>query len=331
MTESSISKGWIDLAQPRLGTEVIYATDEFFAPKHRLISPSEPVFIPHKYDDNGKWMDGWESRRRRGGGYDHCIVRLGCPGIVKGVDIDTSHFTGNFPPEASIDVCASPHDNPDTEDIWQPLIARRPLSGNSHHFIEADSGTTITHLRLNMFPDGGIARLRVYGMIAPDWDEAQIADEIDLCAMTNGGRPLLCNDEHFGSLANLIAPGKGTNMGDGWETRRRREPGHDWGIIALGCTGTIERVLIDTAFFKGNYPDRFYLQAARIDKDPKDITGPESEAWPIIIDEQKLEMDREHTFSTEIKPHEPVNVVRLNIIPDGGVSWMRLFGRRAER
>ncbi len=330
MTETDVSQGWIDLAQPRLGTKVVYATDDFFAPKERLISPAAPVFVPDKFDDNGKWMDGWESRRRRGGGYDYCVLRLGCRGIIKGIDIDTSHFTGNFPPEASIEFCSSEKENPDTEDIWHSLVGRRALEGNSHHFIEADSGTPVTHLRLNIFPDGGIARLRVYGMITPDWHSVVSGETIDLCAMVNGGRPLLCNDEHFGSLSNLIAPGKGINMGDGWETRRRREPGHDWGLIALGCPGTIEKILIDTAFFKGNYPDRFYLQGAFVDQDPKSITEADSENWPVIVEEQKLEMDREHEFSSQIKEHNPINVVRLNIIPDGGVSRLRLYGRRAD-
>ncbi len=329
-TQSDIGKGWVDLAQPRLGTEVIYASDDFFAPKERLISPAPPVFIPDKFDDNGKWMDGWESRRRRGGGYDHCILRLGCRGVIKGVDIDTSHFTGNYPPEASIDVCESEHANPDDENVWRPLVPQRPLNGDSHHFINADSGSPVTHVRLNIFPDGGIARLRLFGHITPDWDAVGTNQRIDLAAMVQGGRPLICNDEHFGSLANLIAPGKGLNMGDGWETRRRREPGYDWGIIALGAPGIIDEILVDTAYFKGNYPDRFFLQGTLVTGDVSKVTAAASADWPRLIDEQKLDMDREHSFSTEIIPHKPVNVVRLNIIPDGGVSRLRLFGRRAE-
>lgn len=329
MTDKEFGKAWIDLAQPRLGTKAVYATDDFFAPKERLISPEPPIFVPDKFDDHGKWMDGWESRRRRGDGYDYCVIRLGCRGIVKGIDIDTSHFTGNYPPEASIEMCVSDRNNPDTEDIWRPLVERRPLSGNSHHLIDVDSQSPISHLRLNIFPDGGVARLRVYGVITPDWSHTPRDEPIDLAAMIHGGRPIACNDEHFGSLANLIAPGKGINMGDGWETRRRREPGHDWGILALGAPGVIEQVLIDTAFFKGNYPDRFYLQGAFVEGDPAAIDLKAAEKWPILLEEQKLEMDREHVFSTQIKTHDPINAVRLNIIPDGGVSRLRLFGHRA--
>ena len=330
MTEKDFAKGWIDLAQPRLGSEVVFASDDFFAPKDRLISPNDPVFIPGKFDDHGKWMDGWESRRRRGGGYDHCIVRLGCRGIVKAINIDTSHFTGNYPPEASIDMCTSDQPVPDADSQWHPLVERRPLNGNSHHLLEVDSGEPVTHLRLNIFPDGGVARLRAYGVITPDWQAQDPHVPFDLAAMENGGRPLHCNDEHFGSLSNIIAPGKGVNMGDGWETRRRREPGFDWGLIALGCAGTIERILIDTAFFKGNYPDRFFLQAAFVEGDLSALHDSETHEWSVILPEQKLEMDREHLFEKEIEPHGPINVVRLNIIPDGGVSRLRLFGHRAD-
>ncbi len=330
MTDKEFGKAWIDLAQPRLGTEVVHATDDFFAPKERLISPESPIFVPDKFDDHGKWMDGWESRRRRGGGYDYCVIRLGCRGIVKGIDIDTSHFTGNYPPEASIEMCVSDRYNPDTEDIWYPLVERRPLGGNSHHLIGVDSQSPISHLRLNIFPDGGVARLRVFGVITPDWHQVPPGEAIDLAAMVHGGRPIACNDEHFGSLANLIAPGKGINMGDGWETRRRREPGHDWGILALGAPGIIEQVLIDTAYFKGNYPDRFYLQGMFVEGDPAKIDLKAAEEWPVLLEEQKLEMDREHLFSTQINRHAPINAVRLNIIPDGGVSRLRLFGRRVD-
>lgn len=157
-------ENWIDLAQPRLGAEVIFASDDFFAPKERMINPEPPVFIPDKYDDHGKWMDGWESRRRRSGGLDYCILRLGRPGIVKGVDIDTSHFTGNYPPAASIDGCSSESD-PDDSTSWQELVPATSLQGDSHHFIPVEDDRTWTHLRLILLPDGGVARLRLHGHI----------------------------------------------------------------------------------------------------------------------------------------------------------------------
>ena len=214
---------WVRLEQPRLGTEVVEASDEFFGAKERLIDAAEPVFIPDKYDENGKWMDGWESRRKRGPGHDHLILRLGIPGRVHGLDIDTRHFTGNFPPEASVDACVSDDEVPD-ESLWQPLCPRTALGGDAHHYIEVSQREPVTHLRLNIFPDGGVARLRVYGEVCPDWGSLDDGTRLDLFALANGGRALICNDEHFGSMHNLNLDGRGVDMGDGWETARRRKP-----------------------------------------------------------------------------------------------------------
>ena len=320
---------WIDLAQPRLGSKVVFATDEFFAPKERLIDPPPPVFIADKYDDHGKWMDGWETRRRRDGGHDHCIVHLGVPGIIKGVDIDTSHFTGNYPPRASLDACATADEVPGDDVNWFALIPMIDLRGDSHHTIAVDRADRVTHVRLNIFPDGGVARLRVFGRVAMDWSALDPGEAVDLAAMALGGRPVACNDAHFGAFANIIAPGRARHMGDGWETRRRRSPGHDWGIVALAHPGRIEEILIDTAHFKGNYPDRFFLQAAMADSASDDELIRLSEDWPILLPEQKLGPDQEQRFCDPIRDVGPVSHVRLNIIPDGGVGRLRLMGRIA--
>ena len=253
-------RAWIRLEQPRLGTRVTHASDEFFAARERLIQPTDPVFIEDKYDDHGKWMDGWESRRRRTPGHDHCIIRLGVPGIIHGVDIDTSHFTGNFPPHASIDACVSDDDVP--ESGWTELVQRTDLAGDRHHFVAVNDSNSWTHLRLNIYPDGGIARLRIYGEVRAD---IEVGGVIDLFALKNGGRALAASDEHYGSMHNLNLPGRGLNMGDGWETARRRGPGNDWVIAALGRPGVVERVEVDTAHFKGNYPDRVSVEAALFD------------------------------------------------------------------
>jgi allantoicase len=318
---------WIRLEQPRLGTRVVYATDDFFAAKERLIDAAEPVFIAGKYDDHGKWMDGWESRRKRTPGHDHCIVRLGIPGIVHGFDIDTRNFTGNFPPAASIDACVSDEDVPQEDTAWRTLLSQTSLSGDSHHFVAIDSNVAATHLRLNIFPDGGVARLRVYGEIKPDWSKVSNNDVIDLFAIEHGGRALLCNDEHFGSMHNLNLSGRGVNMGDGWETARRRRPGNDWVVVALGHPGIIEEVEIDTAHFKGNYPDRVKLCAVLLGDDSDLQTA--SREWPTLLPESKLQMDRQHRFTDEIQDVGVVSHVRMNIFPDGGVSRLRLYGRIA--
>jgi allantoicase len=236
---------YVDLAQPRLGAKVLEASDDFFAPKERLIDPAEPVFIPGKYDDHGKWMDGWESRRKRVPGHDYCILRL-CAGTIHGVDIDTRHFTGNYPPHASIDICHI-EGRPDEHTRWRPLIPKTALQGDSHHYLEIQDRGVWTHARLNIYPDGGVARLRVYGVAHHDWNRHSPGEWVDLAAMKHGGRALDCNDMHFGHMSNLIAPGQGIDMGDGWETRRRREPGNDWVILKLGRPGTIRRVEVDTS------------------------------------------------------------------------------------
>ena len=315
-------RAWIRLEQPRLGTRVTHASDEFFAAKERLIQPADPVFIEDKYDDHGKWMDGWESRRRRTPGHDFCIIRLGVPGIVHGVDIDTSHFTGNFPPQASIDACVSDDDVPDSE--WTLIVPRTDLAGDRHHFIEVNDSSSWTHLRLNIYPDGGIARLRIYGEVCADVEDDGV---IDLFALKNGGRALAASDEHYGSMHNLNLPGRGVNMGDGWETARRRGPGNDWVIAALGRPGIVERVEIDTAHFKGNYPDRVSVEAALFDS--HDEASPDSECWQTLLPESKLAMDQQHYFEAELKDPGPVSHVRMSVYPDGGVSRLRIFGRVA--
>jgi allantoicase len=294
-----------------------------------LIEPTEPVFIEGKFDDNGKWMDGWESRRKRVPGHDYCILRLGLPGIIHGVDIDTRHFTGNFPPATSIDACFCADEIPD-EALWQNILPNTELCGDSHHYLEVTSPQTVSHLRLNIFPDGGIARLRVYGEIRRDWsaelNTASDIDPIDLIALANGGRALLCNDEHFGSMHNLNVAGRGVNMGDGWETARRRTPGNDWVILSLGHPGDISEVEIDTAHFKGNYPDRASLRGAILDKGDTSDLVTKSEQWPLLLPEAKLEMDRIHTFRDELQPVGAISHVRLDIFPDGGISRLRLRG-----
>lgn len=320
---------WVRLEQPRLGTRVVYATDDFFAAKERLIEPADPVFIDGKYDDHGKWMDGWESRRKRGPGHDYCVIRLGIPGVVRGFDIDTSHFTGNYPPAASIEACVSRDELPGDEE-WEPLVERVGLDGDSHHYVGADRDDVITHLRLHIYPDGGVARLRIYGEVRPDFTVEDNA-RIDLFALQNGGRSLICNDEHYGSMHNLNLDGRGVNMGDGWETARRRGPGNDWVVLALGHRGVIDEVVIDTAHFKGNYPDRAMLQAAAVTGDvPPASLAELSVDWPVLLPAQKLSADAEHSFSTDIGDLGPVTHARLSIFPDGGVSRLRLFGKIAD-
>lgn len=317
---------WIRLEQPRLGTRVVYATDEFFGAKERLIDADEPVWIEDKYDDHGKWMDGWESRRKRTEGHDHCVVRLGIPGVIHGFDIDTRYFTGNFPPAASIEVCQCDHDIPGEDAIWRPVLKRCNLAGDAHNYFAVDDGEIVTHLRLNIFPDGGVARLRIFGHVRPDPGLLTADASLDLIGMQNGGRALCCSDEHYGSMHNLNLPDLGTHMGDGWETARRRGPGNDWVVFELGEPGVIEEIEIDTAYFKGNYPDRAEVRGALVSR--VDDLASSSEHWPVILPVAKLDMDKVHTFRSELQDAGQVSHIRLNIFPDGGVSRLRIRGRK---
>jgi allantoicase len=314
----------INLADPRLGAQAVFTSDDFFAPMTRMLDPEPAVFVPGKYDDNGKWMDGWESRRKRETGHDFCIVKLGVAGELMGVDIDTSHFTGNFPPAASIDACRCDDDIPPAEARWTEVLAATALNGNAHHYHSIDQATRgiYTHVRLNIYPDGGVARLRVYGR--PRRELAPRAD-LDLASAMNGARIVAVNNQHYGAASNLLLPTRAANMGEGWETRRRREPGCDWCIIELATPGEIGQVNVDTAHFKGNFADRCSLQGAFVSAGTDESLITQSMFWPVLLDEQKLEMDRVHTFAPTL--NMSVTHVRFNILPDGGVSRLSLMGR----
>lgn len=318
------TRRYTNLADSRLGAQAIAASDEFFAPKERMLAPQEPVFIPGKYDDHGKWMDGWETRRKRGPGNDWCIVKLARPGRLFGVDIDTRHFTGNYPPGAALDACYCASGDPTVDTLWAPLLQAVALQGNSNHYLPVSSGETWTHVRLSIYPDGGIARLRVFGRPAGELGET--GAEVDLAAAINGAYVVATNNEHFGAAATLLLPGRGENMGDGWETRRRREPGNDWCIVALAAPGIIARVEVDTAHFKGNFPDACSLQAACMSGGSEQSLITQSMFWPELLAPHKLRMDAVHVFD-QVSGLGPVTHVRFNIFPDGGVSRLRLFGK----
>lgn len=319
-----------DLAAERLGGAVLAANDEFFAPKEAMLKPTKPEWREGVYTERGKWMDGWETRRRRDPGYDWAIVRLGLAGIVRGVVIDTSFYTGNYPEEASIDGCTmsgTPSSalltSADVE--WFSLLAPSKLAGNSANELEVISDRRVTHLRLNIFPDGGVARFRVHGDVVPDPRVVSPGRELDLAAMENGGRVIACSDMHYGNPQNLLMPGRSTHMGDGWETKRRRGPGHDWTVVRLARRGTVERIELDTDHFKGNAPGRVMLESADVaDLDAFDASSAD---WREIVAEQAVEPHSRHRFDD--LNAGPATHVRLNIYPDGGVARLRVFGRVA--
>ena len=322
----------IDLASEKLGGAVLFANDEFFAPKENLLKASAPIFIEGKYTDLGKWMDGWESRRRRTPGYDWCIIRLGLPGIVHGVVVDTSHFKGNYPEQCSLEGC-SIDGQPDLEQLtsdsvnWSELLPQSQLQGDSQNSFQVSFNQRVTHIRFKIYPDGGVARLRIYGEVVPDWGRLKRSGgEVDLAAVEYGGLVLSCSDMFFGHRHNLIMPGRAANMSDGWETKRRRGPGHDWVIIRLGKPGLVHRLEVDTSYFKGNFPESCSLDACNArglsdrDLDEKQIS------WRSVLPRTKLQAHTRHFFEQEIVEGNAVSHVRFNIFPDGGVSRLRVYG-----
>lgn len=310
------------MAGAKLGGKVLAANDEFFAPKENLIKPGRGIFIEDKFTSRGKWMDGWETRRRRTPGFDWCLLRLGQRGIIRGLDIDTNHFIGNFPEHASLEACDLPG-NPSVQNIlesaWTEIFPKSPLKGGSPNQFMISDQRPWTHIRLNIYPDGGVARLRVHGEVVPDWNKlGRGSAPLDLAALVNGGCVLSQSDMFFGHALNMIMPGKAKNMGDGWETKRRRGPGHDWAILRLGAPGRLERAEVLTDHFKGNYPESCSLEISH-------GADPGSAAWEEILPRAKLKAHSRHIFS--FKTERLARFVRFNIFPDGGISRLRLYGK----
>ena len=331
-TDSPVSApaGLVDLASARVGGRAILANDEFFAEKENLLKLGRGIFIPDKYTDRGKWMDGWETRRRRTPGHDWCVIQLGLRGIIKHVDIDTNHFLGNHPPFASLDALCLTNGFPsDVSAIdglsWSPILAESSLKPGSQNLFAVTSDQTWTHVRLNIIPDGGVARLRVYGVVVPDWSKLKPGELVDLAAVENGGVLLACSDMFFSSMNNLIMPGRSENMGDGWETKRRRGPGYDWIVLKLGLAGTIRKVEVDTNHFKGNYPDMCSIDGcAAPGASPDDLIS-KNAGWAEILPKTKLQAHTRHFFERELSSIDNCTHVRLNIYPDGGISRLRVW------
>lgn len=319
-----------DLAAEKSGGKALLCSDDFFAGKENLLKPGRGIFIADKFTDRGKWMDGWESRRKRTPGHDWCIIQLATSGKIYGVDIDTNYFLGNHPPYASIDainVMKLPFKELEKAD-WKEILPKSPLQPGSQNFYEIADHSIYTHLRLNIYPDGGVARLKVYGEVFKDWSTVDAGEIVNLAGATNGARSVLCNDMFFSHMDNLIMPGRGVNMGDGWETKRNRAPGNrDWVIVRLAHKGIIEKILVDTCHFKGNYPDNCLIEGCNIAYKDESKLDSVAIQWTTILPQSKLSADHEHFFEEEIINKGPFTHVRLNIFPDGGVSRMRLWGR----
>lgn len=312
----------VDLASGRLGGRMLAANDEFFAPRESLLRPSKPIWIEDKYTDHGKWMDGWETRRRRTPGFDWCLVQLGIPGILRGAVVDTSHFRGNYPEHCSLEACAF-EDEGRAEELtsnsvcWTEILPKSALKGDMQNHFAISDAHRYTHLRFNIFPDGGVARLRVYGEALPNWQRVLAESAcIDLAAIVHGGRVLDASDMFFSAPQNLLMPDRSPHMGDGWETKRRRGPGHDWVVIRLGMEGVLRQVEVDTSHFKGNFPESCSLEMCDGAASPR--------GWKEVLPPTPLRADSVHRF--EIADGASASQVRFNIYPDGGVARLRIYG-----
>jgi allantoicase len=299
-----------DLALEDLGGAVLWANDEFFAPKEDLLTAHAAEWREHEYTPRGTWMDGWETRRRREPGFDSCIIRLGLPGIVKGVVVDTAFFRGNYPAQCSLEGGQSA-DGP-----WQEILKSSDLKGDSKNLFEITESARFTHLRFHIYPDGGVARLRVHGEVVPDWARlTRHGGLIDLAALENGARSLECSDMFFGNRNNLLLPGRPKNMSSGWETRRRRGPGHDWNLIKLGAPGVIRQVELDTTHFKGNAPGWASLEAST-----------DGQTFTDLLPKTAMLPHHRHFFEDQLRCVGKVSHLRLNVFPDGGVARLRAHG-----
>ncbi|GAA1848352.1 allantoicase [Asanoa iriomotensis] len=314
--------GLPDLASRRLGGGVVGTNDELFAAADNLVTAEPPGFTPRTFGPKGQVYDGWESRRRRSPGDDWAIVRLGAAGVVHGLVVDTSFFTGNFPPEASVYGCRL-DGHPSLDALlaasWEPLLPRSPLAGDTANaFSVPSSAGLVTHVKLVIHPDGGVARLRVHGAVVPD--PLRFPDGwLDLAAAEHGGQVVGCSDLFYGAPGQLIEPGLARTMGEGWETRRRRDDGNDWVVVRLAAPGRIRLAELDTTHFKGNAPGAASLSGV----DEREADPADAAAWRDLLPRTDLRPDTRHRFELRT---DPVTHVRLDIHPDGGMARLRLHG-----
>ncbi|TCO56971.1 allantoicase [Actinocrispum wychmicini] len=302
-----------DLASRRFGGAVVWANDELFAERENLVKPEDPAFQPYTFGHKGQVYDGWETRRRRTAGVDQAIIRLGMPGVITGIVVDTAFFKGNYPPFASVEACAAVgYPAPEELTGWETVLAKSPLAGDTRNAFAVTGSRRFTHVRLTIYPDGGVARLRVHGSPVPDPTFLDFG-RIDLAALANGASIADCSNRFYSSPNNLIAPGPAAVMGEGWETARRRDDGNDWVSVRLAAEGVVRLIELDTSHFKGNAPGWASVS----------VLGGE------LLSRERLQPDTRHLFlvSSDI----PASAARLDVYPDGGMARLRLWGTLTDR
>ncbi|TPX35451.1 allantoicase [Synchytrium microbalum] len=370
-----------DLASAALGGQVLFCTDDFFAVGENMILSSEPKWDQNLYTAHGKWMDGWETRRKRMAGHDWCIIQLGISGIIKGVEADTAFFTGNQAPKISIQAAcletdavklprrrsemgtaATPSEIAAAEALhsekWEEILSIVDLKPGypetRKNTFAIDSNKRWTHIRLNLYPDGGVARLRVHGQVARDWSKVSKTETIDLIAVANGGEGVACSNQHYGKPSNLNLPSRSAGMFDGWETARDPSrpgvfkvgpdgylisPNYEWAVMKLGHVGNVHQVQVDTEHFKGNFPESCHVQGTDFTGDVaafQESTAKTSSrkrkhdepVWFDLVPRSRLSANLLHIFDAQ-NMNKKVTYVRITIFPDGGVSRLRVMGNIA--
>ncbi|KAA1474226.1 allantoicase [Dentipellis sp. KUC8613] len=318
-----------ELSSVAIGGQIVSVSDEFFAEAFHLLLVEPAPSLKGQFGPKGALYSGWETRRHNPS-YDWAIIKLGTTGTIIGFDIDTTHFNGNEAPQVSVQALKLPDDenSPGPEDSrWIEILPKADLGPSSRHLFKIPETDGVNYVKLNMYPDGGIARFRVYGHVVP---LHPAVGEFDVAHVFAGGRVVFTSDQHFGVGSNLILPGRGKDMGDGWETKRSRQPGHkDWVIIKLGTPSLLSHVVIDTAHFKGNFPQYCELHAINSTSDRGASTSAADE-WTLVLSETNLGPHREHGLRLENVDDKVFTHVRLTIHPDGGVKRVRVIGRKAD-
>ncbi len=318
----------VDLASETMGGRAVWASDSFFASETNLVKATEPEWDADRYTDRGKWMDGWEPRRRRHPGHDTAIVALGVPGDLRAAEIDTRHFLGNHAPYAALDATVAPADASAEwlrdHATWTPVLRQVRLERGCPNVFVLDAFEGATHIRLHNYPAGGIARLRVFGLAhAPPPEDGT---RIDLLGARNGGRALACSDMFFSRMDNLIRPDEAENMGDGWETKRSPLPKEDWVILQMAEPGLVEELLVHTRHFKGNYPTGVRIEGLYWPDAPPHALSRWT-SWTPLCTDARLGPDQAHTLAVDAPG--PWTHLRMTILSDGGISRLRAYGRPA--
>lgn len=318
---------YTDVVGEKIGGSIINFSDEWFAAAENLIKPKPPIRDATRFVYSGAWYDGWETRRHNTDDADWVTIKFGVSSAkIIATEIDTAFFNGNHAPAITVE-CTHLKEGESLEHAtWDLVIDKTECGPSQRHFFKRSSITDkpYTHARLKQYPDGGIARFRLYGEVIPNLDAIKANSIIDLASVEFGGVAVKCSDQHFGSADNLLLPGRGHDMSDGWETKRSREPGHvDWVIIKLGAKTKINEIVIDTAHFRGNFPQKISVHGLSTDELVPLYTD---KKWTSIIEPTKTTADKEHYFTELIRNEQAYTHILLTIIPDGGVKRVKVFG-----